>query len=275
MNGATLPSEYLIQGFDEGGLVRQMETSRGSPSGPAQYFEGSRRDVGTDVYNAFRRAGFSHQQAMALSAEINRENNFDPNYLFGSHQDPYNRATNVGMLSWQGDRATRVMEFLGERGLVGPDGRIAPTPEALDAQAQYLRWEMENLPEYARTREEFLNNPEVDYDTAHTVLGDDFIRWRRTDPEYSASGYGRIDEGYALLTGQAPDGMTAGLRSPAQEDPDKSQRGPLDDLTEALSYLELAEQEPMRAGPGPGIYRPRTSNTGAQALQRFGLASLA
>jgi hypothetical protein len=158
-----------------------------------------RRTAASQVYQAFLGADFSPAQARALTAEINRENSMRPDLLFGSHSDPHNRATNVGMLSWQGTRATRLMDFLRERGQLDERGQIRRTPEALQAQAQYLRWEMENDSSYARTRREFLGNPEIDYDTAHTVLGDNFIRWRRTDPRYRNSGYGRIDEGYRLL----------------------------------------------------------------------------
>ena len=158
-----------------------------------------RRKYANMVYNAFLEEGFSPSQARALTAEINRENSFNPRYLFGSHADPHNRATNVGILSWQGSRATNAMNFLRERGVVGGDGRIMQTPEAIRAQAAFLRHEMETIPAYARTRERFLANPDVDYDTAHTVLGDNFIRWRRTDPVYRDSGYGRINEGYRLV----------------------------------------------------------------------------
>jgi hypothetical protein len=275
--------------------------------------------VATDVYNAFRRQGLSHQQAMALTAEINRENSFNPNFLFGTHTDAANQARNVGMLSWQGDRASRLLDFMGSRGLVDEQGRIRQTPEAIDAQAQYLRWEMENLPEYAKTREQFLANPDVDFDTAHTVLGDNFIRWRRTDPQYRDSGYGRIDEGYSLLEGlptrasvSTSGSLSAGPFPPrfedVQNDPQASPTQPrfdaprefgalsvgadpaaaapqtfgerfmagLDDLPEALQYLELADNSSrMRAPAGPGIYRPRRGDVGSQALKRLGLGSLA
>lgn len=288
MDKRPLPSEALLtgEGFDVGGPVRALETSRGSASQPRTYGGVSRRDVATDVYNSFRRQGFSHNQAMALTAEINREGSFSPNNLFGSHLDPHNRATNVGMLSWQGDRATRLLEFMGKQGLLDEQGRIRQTPDALDAQAAYLRWEMENLPDYQRTREQFLANPDIDYDTAHRVLGDDFIRWRRTDPEYRDSGYGRINEGYALLTGDAEGGMTprvspsGGVTPPARPEglsgPEREARGPMDDLTDALAYLELAEgRDEMPVGSPPPLHRPRRSDTGTRALQRMGIASLA
>lgn len=151
------------------------------------------------VFDSFKAAGFSDAQARALAAEINREGSFNPKYLFGSHTDAANKATNVGMLSWQGDRADRLMSFMADRGLIDPAGRIVPGQDALNAQAEYLRWEMENDPSYARTRETFLSNPEIDPETAHDILGKNFIRWRIDDPKYRGSGFERIGEGYDLL----------------------------------------------------------------------------
>lgn len=151
------------------------------------------------VFDSFKNAGFSDAQAKALTAEINREGSFNPAYLFGSHTDAANKATNVGMLSWQGDRANRLMSFMADRGLIDPAGRIAPGQNALNAQAEYLRWEMENDPSYAKTRETFLANPDIDQEAAHDILGKNFIRWRIDDPKYRGSGFERISEGYDLL----------------------------------------------------------------------------
>ena len=151
------------------------------------------------VFDSFKGAGFSDAQAKALTAEINREGSFNPAYLYGSHTDAANKATNVGMLSWQGDRANRLMSFMADRGLIDPAGRIVPGQEALNAQAMYLRDEMENDPSYARTRETFLGNPNIDPDAAHDILGKNFIRWRIDDPKYRGSGFDRISEGYDIL----------------------------------------------------------------------------
>ena len=151
------------------------------------------------VFDSFKNAGFSDAQARALTAEINRENVFNPKYLYGTHTDAANRATNVGMLSWQGDRANRLLSFMADRGLVDAAGGILPGQDALNAQAEYLRWEMENDPSYAKTRETFLSNPDIDSATAHDILGKNFIRWRIDDPKYRGSGFERIGEGYDIL----------------------------------------------------------------------------
>jgi hypothetical protein len=88
---------------------------------------------------------------------------------------------------------------MADRGLVDAAGGILPGQDALNAQAEYLRWEMENDPSYAKTRETFLSNPNIDPGAAHDILGKNFIRWRIDDPEYRGSGFERIGEGYDIL----------------------------------------------------------------------------
>ena len=151
------------------------------------------------VYTAFTNAGFSDAQARALTAEVNRENSFQDRYLYGTHSDPYNRASNVGMISWQGPRHDSFMRFMNDQGRVDNSGNLIPGQETLDAQAKFVRYEMENEPSYRRTANEFLANPDIDPNTAAEVLGDNYIRWRRTDPEYSASGYANLSAGYNTL----------------------------------------------------------------------------
>src|SRR6056297_853510 len=108
----------------------------------------SRQETAAAVYQAFRNSGFSPSQAQALTAEINRENSLRPQYLFGSHTDPSNRATNVGMLSWQGSRADKVSSFLRRRGVMDDEGNITPGFDALQAQTDFIRQEMETDPSY-------------------------------------------------------------------------------------------------------------------------------
>jgi hypothetical protein len=243
------------------------------------YAELSRTDIAADVYRAFRDAGFSDQQSQALTAEINRENSLRPEFLFGSHTDPANQAKNVGMLSFQGDRAPAVIGFLRERGLADEAGNITPGYESLQAQAEFIRQEMENDPSYAETRAKFLSNPNVDTETAHRVLGDNYIRWRRTDPEFRDSGYNRIGEGYGLLTGQELDANTMqNLRPVARPEREEQAENKsfLDSLPSALAYMDLAGLAENRTPllDSPGVIRPR-AGAGTRALKQMGIASLA
>lgn len=254
--------------------------SRAQPSAGSSYADLSRADIATDVYNAFRDAGFSNQQSQALTAEINRENSLRPDLLFGSHTDPSNQSRNVGMLSFQGDRAPAVLGFLRERGLADEAGNITPGYESLQAQAEFIRQEMETNPSYAETRTKFLSNPNVDPETAHRVLGDNYIRWRRTDPEFRDSGYDRIGEGYGLLTGQELDANTMqNLRPvarPKREGKEQASNNSfLDSLPDALAYLDLSGmmETPRTQMLDSSVRRP-AAGSGTRALKQMGLASL-
>ena len=138
-----------------------------------------------DIYNAYRGAGFSDAQARALSAETGRETGLESRFIYGTHSDPANKATNFGVMSFQGNRRAGVLDYLRQAGRVNEKGEVIPGPETLLAQAQFVRREMETTPEYARTREQFLANPNVDPETAASVLGRNYIRWRFDDPRYA------------------------------------------------------------------------------------------
>lgn len=167
----------------------------------------NRQEAAAAVYQSFLNSGFSDAQARALTAEINRENSLREDLIFGSHTDPANKVTNIGMLSWQGSRAPALMEFLSSRGQLDERGRMKRSLEALQAQTDFIRHEMETNPAYAKTKERFLGNPEIDPQDAAVVLGDNYIRWRRTDPKYSSSGQRAIREGYSLLGSVDADGV--------------------------------------------------------------------
>ena len=138
-----------------------------------------------DVYRAFIGAGYSDAQARALTAETGRENAFRSNLIYGTHSDPANRATNFGIMSFQGPRREQALNFLREAGRINEQGQVIPGPETLLAQARFVRREMETAPEYARTRQTFLANPNIDPESAAEVLGRNYIRWRYDDPAYA------------------------------------------------------------------------------------------
>ena len=155
--------------LSEAGTARQQSMARG-------------------IYNAFRNNGFSDAQARAFTAEVGRENSMNADLIYGTHSDPANNAQNVGMISWQGDRKPELMNFLGNAGVLDDTGNMIPGQATLDAQAGFVRSEIENNPSYADTKNEFLNNPNIDDATATNVLGNDYIRWRLNDPQYRSAG---------------------------------------------------------------------------------------
>lgn len=151
------------------------------------------------VMKAFMKAGLSENQARIMTAEVGRENSFDPNAVFGAHTDDSNKKTNVGLLSWQNGREAPLLARLKSNGLYA-DGKIKQSQAALDEMAKYAVHEINTKPEYAATKKTFLSNPDVDYDTATRVLGTNFIKWRYNDPEYK-SGHKNRDDFYRQLGG--------------------------------------------------------------------------
>ncbi|NTV41614.1 MAG: hypothetical protein HGA61_05095, partial [Candidatus Moranbacteria bacterium] len=145
----------------------------------------SGKDNQTKVYNAFINAGFSKNQALALTAEVGRENSFKTELLFGTHSDPHNQSSNIGLFSWQGSRKTKLLNFLKSKGLIDKNGRIVQTQAALDAQAEFAMLEMKNNKEYTATKKQFLENPNIDPEQASRVLGRNYIKWRVDDPKYA------------------------------------------------------------------------------------------
>lgn len=138
------------------------------------------------VYDAFRTAGFSDNQARALVAEVGRENGFQSKFVYGSHVDAANGLENVGLLSFQGPRRAAVLAQLKADGRVDQNGKIIPGQETLDSYARFIKKEIETSPDYAATREQFLNNPNIDPEKASEVLGRNYIRWRHDDPKYAS-----------------------------------------------------------------------------------------
>lgn len=141
------------------------------------------------TYKGLLAAGFNSNQAKFLVAEIGRENSYNPNVLFAFHNDPA-RGYNAGMLSWQGSRKTKLISDLKKQGL--SLGKIPETEQEqqrlITAMARYIIWEMRNLSDYQRTRKQFLENPNVTNETAIEVLGNNYVRWRLTDPDYRSEG---------------------------------------------------------------------------------------
>ena len=159
------------------------------------------------VLQALKNAGLNDNQARILGAEIGREGSFQDKYLWGYHPDPKNGASNIGMISWQGSRGKGVEQALKNAGLI-QNGKIVKGQQSLDVMAKYLVNEIRTDPTYAKTKKQFLDNPNVDYKTGAQVLGRNFIGWRYDDSEY-ASGHRNRDKFYAQLGGITPAGGSA------------------------------------------------------------------
>ena len=123
------------------------------------------------VYTAYRKAGLNHKQAVAITAEVGRENDFSPGVIFGYHNDlnqKGQRRVNVGMLSWNGNRGEQIEKELKSKGLLKNE-TISRSQESLDAMAQFSVKEMRGT--YKGVLNNFWHNPNADYETIAKEMG--------------------------------------------------------------------------------------------------------
>ena len=157
------------------------------------------------VYQAFINQGLSPNQARIITAEVGRENDFQPQYVFGRHVDASNGKVNLGMISWQGGRGAALDKRLRSKGLIGRNG-IARSQDALNEMANFLVGEIKTNPAYAVTKKAFLSNPNVPYDVGKKVLGQNFIRWDYSGKAVLGANVGKHhakrDKYYQALGGQ-------------------------------------------------------------------------
>lgn len=160
---------------------------------------GSQKQWQMMVYKGFKAAGFSEQQARILTAEIGRENSYNPKYLFGGHADPH-KGSNLGMLSWQGDRKPRLIAYLRAMKVIDAAGNITQNQAGLNAQAGFIMWELRNT--HKKVGNEFLANPNISYKDGAYMIGKRYILWRIDDPKYRAGGIKNRDGFYNMLLKQ-------------------------------------------------------------------------
>lgn len=133
-----------------------------------------------DVFNAFRSAGLSENQAKAITAEVGRENDYKESVIYGSHVDPATRGgvkvSNLGMLSWNGSRGVKLYNFLKSKGLIDANGKMVKSREALQAQAQFAVSEMRD-PYYADKLKHFWSQPNADPESFSKELGKGYVVW--------------------------------------------------------------------------------------------------
>ena len=154
----------------------------------AKLIDGTPVNVG--VYKAYRNAGLSHNQAMAITAEVGRENSFNPNTLFGTHPDPArdkngNIIRNVGMLSWNQGRDIQALNAMRNAGVLGQQSQAN-----LNAQAAFSVREM--LTGYKGKLRNFLNNPNGSPEQFAQELGRNYIVWAYGQNTIRGKGGGRV-----------------------------------------------------------------------------------
>jgi hypothetical protein len=162
-----VPAMLAAQGVPGAGAVAGA-VSKAGPIGTKS------SEMMKSVYQSFITAGFSENQAKALTAEAGRENDFSAKTIFGAHTDAANSAKNIGYFSWQGKRATALQAELEKKGL-WKDGKAVQSQETLDTMAKFAKTEMESG-QYKGIGN-FLENKNVDSETAAKQLGKGYIKW--------------------------------------------------------------------------------------------------
>lgn len=172
-----------------------------------------------NVYQSFVDLGWSPNQARIMTAEVGRENDFNPKALFGRHVDASNGKVNLGMISWQGSRGKQLDKTLRAKGLIDGKGNIVRSQASLNEMARFLDKEIRTRPEYKRTKSQFLGNPNVAYDVAKEVVGRNFIGW-----DYSgkavlgknvATHHAKRDKYYGQLGGKVTGGNMSTQSAPS------------------------------------------------------------
>lgn len=147
------------------------------------------------VYKAYRNAGLSHNQALAITAEVGRENSFQSSVLFASHTDPAGRLgggtiRNVGMLSWNQGRDIQALNYLARAGVLN-NGRMIPSQENLNAQAAFSVAEMRS-PRYANRLRTFWSNPNASPEAFSKELGKNYVVWAYGQDTIRGKNGGRV-----------------------------------------------------------------------------------
>lgn len=220
----------VIDQVMKGEKVKIKQATGGTPKQPTAQFDikapihSNQSQRVKDSYQAAQVAGFSPSQARALVGELGRENGFNPDTMFGSHQDQANHKTNRGIFSWQDavvgkGRLTNLMNHMQAKGLVNVDGTFKRTNESLTAQFEFLRKEIESNPKWKKS---FLDKKNISNDEARAALGGKgtIIGWARGQTklksganfdwqahEATANKYSNMVDGEPTSTIRAEDGI--------------------------------------------------------------------
>lgn len=141
---------------------------------------GKQSETQLAVYKAFLNAGFSKNQAMALTAEVGRENDYNSKAVFGGHTDAArdkngNPISNLGFISWNRGRRTKLIERAKAAGVLTGPNQIAENQAGLDVMAKYVMEEMQG--DYRKSMSGFLSNKNVDPEVAAADIGRKYIGW--------------------------------------------------------------------------------------------------
>lgn len=219
------------------------------------------------TYLAFRKEGLSRNQAIAMTAEVGRENDFNPKAMFGTHTDLANNSQNLGIFSWQGERKTRLVRSLRDQGLIGSDGKIVQGQQSIDAMARFAVGEIKNDPAYAQTKHQFLANPNIDPEAAAPILGKNYVRWAygqtrlKSGAAFDSAKHDQKRRSYKNSTARKAQQLEAQPAATVTPDPIQNQPTQQAPVTLPMSPKALAEHAEQQPTPAPTVNLGSNSTT--------------
>ena len=147
------------------------------------------------VANALDKYDISPEFKKVLLGQIGRENSYDFKHLRSSHTDAVNGKSNVGIISFQGDRHTALLKHLASKGLY-KNGQITGTDEQLvQANIDFVMQEINTNKRYAKTKSLLKSN---DTNAIWLATSDNYIGWARTNPNFAGQGKANFDTFYDI-----------------------------------------------------------------------------
>ncbi|WP_411350591.1 hypothetical protein [Moraxella lincolnii] len=147
------------------------------------------------VANALDKYDISPEFKKVLLGQIGRENSYNFEHLRSSHTDAANGKSNVGIISFQGDRRKALLNYLASKGLY-KDGQIIGTDEQLvQANIDFVMQEINTNKRYAKTKSLLKSN---DTNAIWLATSDNYIRWARTNADFAQQGKKNFDTFYDI-----------------------------------------------------------------------------
>ena len=147
------------------------------------------------VANALDKYDISPEFKKVLLGQIGRENSYDFKHLRSSHTDAANGKSNVGIISFQGDRRKALLNYLASKGLY-KNGQITGIDEQLvQANIDFVMQEINTNKRYAKTKSLLKSN---DTNAIWLATSDNYIGWARTNPNFAGQGKANFDTFYNI-----------------------------------------------------------------------------
>jgi len=147
---------------EDGDLLKWADDFTKEKPSPSVSAKIDSHKVASVVDDELTNLGYPSHSRLALLGNVGRENNWNPNIIFGGHSDPKNQAKNRGLMSWQGTRRQGLENFIKKNG-----GDWTPSENNLRLQARYLDNELQSkYPQIHST----LTNPDADLPTISRQL---------------------------------------------------------------------------------------------------------